>query len=166
MKNYLSCVNAAIKCDLMRRRRWGLDPQVNVGSSRSMGRGVEVDYVRKLGRYHRLPGRCHFDRGGRASGGDRAPAHKALVGGFPTLAPRRISWWLPFPLFLSSHGQMSVKGFYTIMRGSVVRGFDTVNDPQVARWYLCVVARPECTERAWNAPSFSGRYLTRECISV
>ena len=45
-----------------------------------------------LGRYTSVVfGRASLDRDGRASGGDHAPAQKALVGRFPTLAPRRLS---------------------------------------------------------------------------
>ena len=95
-------MNRCIVADVSAR----LGPGVDVGSSRLVGRGAEVDYVRKSGcqRHMResasrsghwlrqgagvfLIGtltpssrRASLGRGGRASGDDCAPAQKALVG--------------------------------------------------------------------------------------
>lgn len=76
--------------------------------------------------------------------------------GFSTWAPRKLSQWSVLLLFFfvspPSPGQMSIRGFYTIARGSIIRGFSTVVRPPSVS---CIVV-----------PRFLGWDLPRGHLSV
>lgn len=78
---------------------------------------------------------------------------QALVGGFPTWAPRKLSQWVFFSLFFSSLARCQSGAFYTIARGSVVREFDVTVDPSSNEIMLLCGCCSVCTERCHAMPS-------------
>lgn len=101
---------------------------------------------------------------------------KVVPWGMAALMHRRPSsddyrlWPLNSKLMISSlyevvlPGQMSTWGFYTTIRGSVIREFSTMADPRGVRRYLYAIVVSKHVKRC--RPKFSGTRCIEECLGT